>query len=258
MYNTTLIPLPARESKPRVAGRTHTLDNGIGLQESADLLDVAAPFLDLVKIGWGTGLILGDLDERIALYGSRDVAVCLGGTLFELCYVHGRLNEFEELLSAHGLRHVEISDGTIEVDAQEKLELITRFSESFVVYSEVGSKDADAIVSPARWVDAIQAELDAGADKVILEGRESGTAGLYRGSGEIRMGLIDEILEAGIRAQDLVFEAPVKAQQVYLIRLLGSDVNFGNISPRDVLPLESLRLGIRSDTLPKFHGGGDR
>jgi len=240
--------------KPRDYGRTNILDKGIGLAMLDDLLTVAAPFVDMSKIGWGTALVLRDLGRRIDCYRSHDVTVCCGGTLFEYAYVTGQLDEYRGWLHEHGLTHVEVSNGTIDIASDQKLSLIELFAEEFTVLSEVGSKDAEAIVSPARWVRAIQQELSAGAWSVILEGRESGSAGMYRKSGEMRTGLIDEVLEAGIDPRRLVFEAPLKAHQVYLISLIGADVNLANISPEEAVALETLRRGLRSDTLEMVHG----
>ena len=248
----TLRP-PGRSGKPRTAGRTNTLDKGIGLAAVADLLEVGADYVDLVKIGWGTALVLPDLDERLDLYRSHDINVCCGGTLFEYTWVTGQVDDYVGWLKEHGFSHVEVSDGSITMEGTAKLEAIERLAADFHVLSEVGSKDADAIVSPARWVKAITAEMEAGASDVILEGRESGTAGLYRRSGEMRTGLVDEVLDSGIDPDRLIFEAPQKPHQVYLLKLLGSDVNFGNIAPEDALPLETLRRGLRSDTLSELH-----
>jgi phosphosulfolactate synthase len=241
--------------KPRAHGRTNILDKGLGLAALDDLLAVAAPFVDLAKIGWGTSLVLPDLDRRLDVYRSHDVDVCCGGTLFEYAYAIGEVDEYRAWLREHGFDHVEISNGTIDIDTEQKLAAIEQFAADFTVFSEVGSKDADAIVSPARWVRSIQQELGAGASSVILEGRESGTAGMYRKSGEMRTGLIDEVLEAGIDPHQLVFEAPLKQHQVYLIRLIGADVNLANIAPEEAVPLETLRRGLRSDTLAMFHAG---
>ncbi len=251
------LTLPDRPPKPRSAGRTHGLDKGMGPATLRDLLSVAAPYLDLVKLGWGTSVVTPALDEKLAIYADAGIEVCLGGTLFELAVLQGRVDEYAAWLHELGIRSVEVSDGTLTMPETEKLELIERLVPDFTVYSEVGSKDAEAIVSPARWLEAIRAELDAGVSHVILEGRESGTAGLYRQSGEIRMGLIQEIIDAGVPAERLVFEAPRKAQQVWLIEHLGHDVNLANIPLDEAIPLETLRLGLRGDTMLLLHGGDD-
>lgn len=240
--------------KPRDVRRTQVLDKGLGGNQAQDMIDVTGDLIDLVKLGWGTALVTSGLTEKIARYQRADIDVCLGGTLLEVYSHKGEVDQFEAYVEELGLTHVEVSDGTVEMDPTEKKGLIERFAAKYVVYSEVGQKDPDVVVTPAKWVRAIQAELDAGASKVILEGRESGTAGMYRTSGEIRMGLIDEILDAGIPPEKLVFEAPNKASQTWFIRHIGVDVNLANVPPEDVIPLETLRLGLRADTLLDIHG----
>jgi phosphosulfolactate synthase len=244
-----------RVPKPRDVRRTQVLDKGLGRRQIDDMIEVAGHLIDLVKLGWGTALVTGGLDQKVGIYRDAGIDLCLGGTLLELYYRRGELEQYEEFVRQLGLTHVEVSDGTIELPIDEKIELIARFASDFTVYSEVGQKDPDVVVTPAKWVRAIQAELDAGASKVILEGRESGTAGMYRTSGEIRMGLIDEILDAGIPPEKLIFEAPNKASQTWFIRHIGVDVNLANVPPEDVIPLETLRLGLRADTLLDIHGG---
>jgi len=250
------LSLPARSAKPRAQGRTNVLDKGTPPGQLADELQVCGPYVDLAKLGWGTGLVTPCVAEKVAIYERNDVQVCLGGTLFELCYLRGELERYEAFADELGLQVVEISSGTLEIDASVKRALITRFAARYRVVSEVGSKDATAIVSPARWVEEIKGELEAGAESVILEGRESGSAGMYRGSGEIRMGLIQEILDAGVAPDRLIFEAPQKHQQVWLIETIGPEVNLANIPISEVLSLETLRLGLRADTLTHFHGVG--
>lgn len=249
--------LPPRSSKPRTSGRTHGLDKGIGPGTLRDLLTVAGDYLDLVKMGWGTSLVTPVLHDKIAVYRDADIDVCFGGTLFELVVLQGRLDEYVAWMHQLGLTTVEVSDGTLTMAEADKLAMIERLAADFTVFSEVGSKDAEAIVTPAKWLEAIEAELAAGASHVILEGRESGTAGMYRKTGEIRMGLVDEIIDAGVPVERLVFEAPQKSQQVWLIDHLGTDVNLANIALDDVVPVETLRLGLRGDTLLTLHGGDE-
>lgn len=250
---TFVLDLPNRPEKPRTTGRTQLLDKGQGLTAIRDLMDVAAHTIDLVKLGWGTSLVTRQLAEKVACYHEYDVDVGLGGTLLELVYLKGRVEEFRSWLLELGIRTVEVSDGAIRMPEEDKLALIARFTEDFTVYSEVGRKDASVVVTPARWVKAIKRELEAGAKAVILEGRESGTAGMYRQSGEIRMGLVDEILDADIPLESLIFEAPNKENQVWLMRHLGTSVNLANIHPDDALAVETLRLGLRADTLLDLH-----
>lgn len=243
-----------KQTKPRAVRRTQILDKGLGTRHIRDLLDVAGDHIDLTKLGWGTALVTNGLREKIDLYREAGIDVCLGGTLLEVYILRNQVDDFERLVSGLGLSHVEVSDGAVELPREEKLALIKRFASDYTVYSEVGQKDPDVVVTPAKWLASIEAELGAGADKVILEGRESGTAGMYRTSGEIRMGLIDEILDAGIPPEVLIFEAPTKASQTWFIKHIGVDVNLANIAPDDVIPLETLRLGLRADTLLDIHG----
>lgn len=243
------LDLPSRSAKPRERGITHLMDRGLAVAEIDALMEVAGESVDIVKLGFGTALATGNLEAKLARYREHDVPVVLGGTVTELAIVQDRVDELVTWISDLGLSHVEVSDGTITLDPQIKCDLVRRLSgEGFVVLSEVGSKDNTQIMAPYRWVEQIQAELDAGAWKVICEGRETGTAGIARPDGELRQGLIDEIAHA-VDPGQIIFEAPQKDQQVVLIKRFGPDVNLGNIPPDDVLPLETMRLGLRSDTM---------
>jgi phosphosulfolactate synthase len=245
----SFLDLPQRSAKPRERGITHVLDRGLSLSGVDGMIEVAGGSVDLVKLGWGTALATENLEPKLARYADFGIPVVLGGTLTEVALAQDRLDALMRFLGELGLRHVEISDGTITLEHARKLELIARLAgEGFVVLSEVGSKDAAEIMAPYRWVELIQAELAAGAWKVIAEARESGTVGLYRDSGEVRMGLVDEIAH-GVEVERLIFEAPRKDQQVWFLKRFGSEVNLGNIAPEDVLSLETLRLGLRSDTV---------
>lgn len=247
------IDLVDRSPKPRIHSRTQILDKGTPVEWLKGFLADYGELVDLAKLGWGSSLVTPNLVEKIDVYQDFGVDVCMGGTLFELMWVHDRMDHYEQWLGDLGIQTMEVSDGTVTMDHAEKIEYISRFAQTFEVLSEVGSKDADAIVTPARWVADIKSELDAGATYVILEGRESGTAGMYRKSGEIRMGLIDEIVESGIPIDRLVFEASKKPHQVWLIEHLGPTINIGNVPLEEALSLETLRLGLRADTLAKFH-----
>jgi phosphosulfolactate synthase len=244
------LDLPERSVKPRDRGLTHVLDKGLSTAEVDGLMEVAGAAVDIVKLGWGTALVTGNLEAKLARYRAHDVPVVLGGTLTEMALRDGRIEGLIAWCKELGIGHVEVSDGTIELDATRKREVVTRLARDFTVFSEVGSKDDERIMAPYRWVEEIQAELEAGAWKVIAEARESGTAGIFRPDGEVRMGLIDEIAHAVDPAQ-LIFEAPQRDQQVWFIRRFGSEVNLGNITPGDVLSLETLRLGLRSDTMER-------
>lgn len=243
------LDLPARSAKPREQGITHLMDRGLSLVEVDSLMEVAGASVDIVKLGFGTALATGNLEAKLERYREHDVPVVLGGTITELAVQQNRVDDLARWIRDLGLEHIEVSDGTIEFDPTEKQRLIARMAEQgFVVLSEVGSKDNDKIMAPYRWVELITAELEAGAWKVICEGRETGTAGIARPDGELRQGLIDEIAH-GVDTTKVIFEAPQKDQQVLLIKRFGPDVNLGNIPPADVLPLETMRLGLRSDTM---------
>jgi phosphosulfolactate synthase len=251
------LDLPARSPKPREQGLTHVMDKGLNLREIEGLFDTAGRFVDIVKLGWGTSYVTNNLEKKIALYRSCETPVVCGGTLFEAAYARGRLDEYKGWLTEQRFSHVEISDGTIELERERKLELIADFARDFTVLSEVGSKDAEVNFAPYLWVEWIKEELEAGAWKVITEGREGGTAGIFRPTGEMRTGLVDEIVHE-IDIGELIFEAPTKAAQAWFVKNLGPEVNLGNIPPDEVIPLETLRLGLRADTLKELLLGGDR
>jgi phosphosulfolactate synthase len=249
--------IPPREPKPRVRGLTHVIDKGLNLRDIEGLFDTAGEFVDIVKLGWGTSYVTNNLEKKIALYRSFRTPVVCGGTLFEAVYARDKLDEFKAWLREYRFSHVEISDGTLDIPRERKLELIAEFARDFTVLSEVGSKDADVVYAPYQWVAWIKEELEAGAWKVITEGREGGTAGIYRPTGEMRTGLLDEIAHE-IDVAELVFEAPTKASQAWFVKQFGPQVNLGNIPPDEVIALETLRLGLRGDTLKEVLLGRDR
>jgi len=244
----SFLDLPARSAKPRDRGLTHVLDRGLAVADIDGLMEVAGNSVDIVKLGWGTAVVTANLEAKLARYRDHGATVVLGGTLTEVAILQDRLEELVEWCKTLGLTHIEISDGTIVLDHDRKLEMIARLAEDFTVLSEVGSKDSAEIMAPYLWVEQIQTELEAGAWKVVTEAREAGNAGIFRPDGEVRMGLIDEIVHA-VDPALLLFEAPQKNQQVWFLRRFGSEVNLGNIAPGDVLSLETLRLGLRSDTV---------
>lgn len=244
--------LPDRTAKPRENGLTHVLDKGLGPSQIEDLVAVAAPYIDIVKLGWGTSYITHNLLQKIHLFQSHDIAVCFGGTLFEVAMRQNRIDEYVRAVKELGIEHIEISDGTIAMEEEQKLDMIRRLSRDFRVLSEVGSKDAKVVIAPYKWVDSIKRELDAGAWKVITEGRESGTVGVFNPDGEVKSGLVDEIVHE-IPFDHLLFEAPNKDQQAWFVKKFGSNVNLGNIPPEDVISVETLRLGLRGDTVLDFH-----
>jgi phosphosulfolactate synthase len=246
------LTLPERTAKPRDSGITHALDKGYSLEQVRQFMSVSRDYVDIVKLGWGTAVVTPDLKEKIALYQSYGVPVCFGGTLFEVCLRQGKLEEYVRAVKECGLDCIELSDGTVTMDEEDKLALIRRLTKEFRVLSEVGSKDAEVVIAPYKWVDSIKRELDAGAWKVVTEGRESGTVGIYQSGGQVKEGLLDEIV-AAVDAANLLFEAPVKSQQAWFIKHFGANVNLGNIPPEEVVSLETLRLGVRGDTLLTFH-----
>ena len=243
------LELPVRSVKPREQGITHVIDRGLSVSDVDGLVEVAGQSVDIVKLGWGTSVATGNLEAKLARYAEHGVPVVLGGSLTELAISQGRLDELVEWVKALGLAHFEISDGTIALEHERKLALIEQLARDFTVLSEVGSKDdTGAITPPYLWVEQMRAELDAGAWKVIAEGRESGTAGIFRPTGEVREGLINEIVHE-IDPSRILFDAPRKDQQVWFVRRFGPEVNLGNVPADEVLALETLRLGLRSDTM---------
>ncbi len=251
MSAPSFLSTPARPAKPREIGLTHVMDKGHTLDQIEGHFAACGDYVDIVKLGWGTSYVTHNLRDKIALYREIGVPVVLGGTLLEVALEQGKFDEWRSWVSDLGLNHVEVSDGSITLAHDEKLGYIETLAKDFVVLSEVGSKDAAAVVAPYRWVEMITAELAAGAWKVITEARETGTAGLYRPDGEIRSGLVDEIVHS-IDHTKLLFEAPQKQQQVWFITMFGPNVNLGNIAPEEIIPLETLRLGLRADTLGQF------
>ncbi|HZP73077.1 MAG TPA: phosphosulfolactate synthase [Gaiellaceae bacterium] len=227
-------------------GLTHVLDKGLGPRGWEDVLEMAGEHIDIVKLGWGTAYVTNNLQRKLDVL--KEKRVVIGGTFFEVVYLRGKFDEYKRWLQELGLTHVEISDGTIEIPRERKLELIADFARDFTVLSEVGSKDSEVVFAPYEWVEWIKEEKDAGAWKVITEARESGTSGIFRPDGDMRTGLIQEI-EHSIDFHDLVWEAPTKSSQAWFVKHFGPDVNLGNIPPEEVIPLETLRLGLRGDTL---------
>jgi phosphosulfolactate synthase len=251
MINFPLKQLPFRDEKPRSKGMTMVIDKGYSIREVEDALSISAEYIDVVKLGWGTSVVTPNLKDKVKVYQNVGIPVYFGGTLFELFYIRKQLDEYRRALETYGINHMEISDGSIEISTEDKCALITEFSKDFTVYSEVGSKNPDKILAPYQWVEMMRTELEAGSTKVIAEARESGTVGMFRSSGEVRSDLIAEILHE-IPSEKILWEAPQKSQQAWFIKLLGSDVNLGNIAPSEALPLETLRLGLRGDTFHTF------
>jgi phosphosulfolactate synthase len=236
-------------------GLTHVIDKGLGPRAWEDVLDTAGDHISIVKLGWGTAAVTQNLARKLEVL--RDKPVVIGGTFFEVVYAKGRLDEYKRWLRDLGLTHVEISDGTVEIPRQRKLELIAEFARDFTVLSEVGSKDSSVEYTAAEWTQWLNEELAAGAWKVITEAREGGTAGIFDSGGGMRTELIGEIAMA-VGPANVVFEAPTKAAQAWFVKRFGPSVNLGNIPPDEVIPLETLRLGLRGDTLKEMLLDGER
>jgi phosphosulfolactate synthase len=246
------LTLPERTTKPRESGLTHVLDKGYSLDQVRQFLEVSCDYVDIVKLGWGTAVVTPNVKEKIALYQSFGIPVCFGGTFFEVCLRQGKFDEYLALVDECGMECVEISDGTVAMDEEDKLAILRKLCKRYKVLSEVGSKDESVTITPSTWIDSIKRELEAGAWKVITEGRESGTVGIYRPTGDVKDGLLEEIRESFDTSQ-LLFEAPIKKQQAWFIKEFGPNVNLGNIPPEEVISVETLRVGVRGDTLLTFH-----
>ncbi|MBX7141202.1 MAG: phosphosulfolactate synthase [Chitinophagales bacterium] len=243
--------LPSRSRKPRTVGITMVMDKGLSVYETESFLSVSEPYVDVVKLGFGTAAVTPNLKEKIAIYKKYNVPVYFGGSLLEWFYAHDAFDEYVRIADEHDVDFAEVSDGTLDIPHDEKCRIISALAARRTVFSEVGSKDAEKIIPPYKWIQLMKEELDAGAKMVIAEAREGGNVGIYRGSGEVREGLVDEILTQ-IPAEKILWEAPNKSQQVFFIKLLGSDVNLGNIPVNEVIPLETLRVGLRGDTMKFF------
>jgi Uncharacterized conserved protein len=249
--NFELKNVPERTTKPRTDGLTMVMDKGLSVRQAEDLMAVGATYIDFVKLGWTTAYLIPQLEEKLAIYRDAGVHPYFGGTLFEAFAVRDQFNDFLRLLERFGLEYAEISDGSVSMPHDEKCEYIAKVAKHVTVISEVGSKDNTKIMAPYKWISLMKAELNAGSWRLIAESRESGNVGLYRESGEVRQGLVDEILNE-IPSEKIIWEAPLKSQQVYFIQLLGSNVNLGNINANEIIALETTRLGLRGDTFHNF------
>ena len=245
--NFFLTDIPNREKKPREHGLTMMMDKGLSINDTKNFIDMCGPHTDIVKLGFGTSAISPHIETKIKLYQDAGLKIYLGGTLFEAFIIRDMYEEFKDLLRKWNLNMCEVSDGSIEIDHKEKCNYISNLAKEFLVVSEVGSKDEKKLIAPYKWIELMQKELDAGAWKVIAEAREGGNVGIFRSGGEVRSDLIDEILTQ-IPTEKILWEAPKKPQQVWFIKLLGPNVNLGNIAWDEVIPLETLRIGLRGDT----------
>jgi phosphosulfolactate synthase len=256
--NPTALQLPKRAIKPRDNGLTMVIDGGIPLGLFADLMSLGAEYIDYVKFGWGTAVVTNVLRDKISILRGHDIEFYFGGTLFEKFVLQDRFEDYRKFCASHGASHVEVSNGTIEMSNSEKAGYIRKMAADYTVVSEVGFKDPDRSqqLPPSAWVEYIHQDLDAGASLVTLEARESGKSGICRPDGALRYGLVEDVLSSGISQQSLMFEAPNTGLQAHLITRIGADVNLGNVSADGVIGLETLRLGLRADTLSVFEGNG--
>lgn len=247
--NFPLSQMPDRLNKPRTNGLTMVMDKGLSIPEVKNFMSVSYPHVDVVKLGFGTSFVTPNLREKIETYRSYDIPIYFGGTLFEAFVVRNQFDDYLAVCKDYGIDWIEVSDGSITIPHAEKCGYIEKLTKHARVLSEVGSKDAAHIIPPYKWIELMNAELSAGSSYVIAEAREAGNVGIYRGSGEVREGLVQEILTQ-IPGEKIIWEAPQKAQQLYFLELLGCNVNLGNIAPTEVIPLEAMRIGLRGDT---FH-----
>ncbi|HAI76720.1 MAG TPA: phosphosulfolactate synthase [Microscillaceae bacterium] len=249
--NYNLLNIPERTTKPRESGLTMVMDKGLSIREVEDLLDVAGDYIDMVKLGWATSYVTPKLKEKLQIYREAGIPFYFGGTLFEAFIVRNQFEDYRKVLDEFQMTYVEVSDGSLEMPHDEKCGYIRTLAQQATVLSEVGSKDAEKILAPYQWIELMRAELEAGAWKVIGEAREAGNVGLFRETGEVRQGLVKEIIHS-IPAEKIIWEAPQKSQQVWFIKLVGANVNLGNIAPAEVIPVETIRLGLRGDTFSHF------
>jgi phosphosulfolactate synthase len=251
MMNFNLTQIPERIAKPRKSGITMVMDKGLSTEEAKNFLSISHPHVDIVKLGFGTSFVTPNLRDKIDVYASYDIPIYFGGTLFEAFLIRNQFDDYLAVCKDYGITYMEVSDGSIDIPHAEKCGYIEKLTKYGTVLSEVGSKDAEHIIPPYKWIELMRAELLAGSTYVIAEAREAGNVGIYRGSGEVREGLVQEILTQ-IPEEKILWEAPQKSQQLYFIELIGCNVNLGNIAPAEVISLESMRVGLRGDTFHLF------
>ena len=249
--NFSLTQIPERTKQPRQHGLTMVMDKGLSLRDAESFISVGAPHTDIVKLGFGTSFVTPNLRAKIELYQQHNIPVYFGGTLFEAFVIRNQFDDYIAMCKDYNIDVIEVSDGSIVIPHTEKCGYIEKISKFAKVFSEVGSKDAAHIIPPYKWIELMSAELSAGASYVIAEAREAGNVGIYRGSGEVREGLVQEILTK-IPAEKILWEAPQKAQQLYFLELIGCNVNLGNIAPSEIIPLEAMRIGLRGDTFDLY------
>ena len=257
--NFNLSDIPDRTPQPRNFGITMIADKGLSIAETEDLLSIAAPHIDMVKLAFGTAMVMPSLEEKIRIYQSNNISVFFGGLLFEAFVIRNQFDDYVKMLDRYEIRCTEISDGAINISHEEKCNYIHTLAQRGMVVSEIGSKDKDKVkvTPPYNWIELMQQELEAGASYIIAEAKEEGNEGIYRNSGEVREGLIDEILTK-IPAEKIIWETPTKEQQLFFIKLLGCNANLGNIPPREVISLETMRIGLRGDSFHFFLNGDQK
>jgi len=251
MININLPHMPQRTSKPRNSGFTMVMDKGLSLRQAEDMVAIGGEYIDAVKLGFGTSVVSNNVKEKIALYKQAGIKTYLGGTLLEAYIVRNKFEDYLRHIESLKLEMAEVSDGSIELSHDKKCEYINKLSKHVTVLSEVGSKEEGIIIHPQKWVKMMKAELDAGSWKVIAEARESGTVGIFHRNGSAHVMLINKITSK-IPEESIIWETPQKSQQVYFIKLMGANVNLGNIGPDDIIPLETLRIGLRGDTFFQY------
>jgi phosphosulfolactate synthase len=249
--NFNLTQMPNRYTRPRTAGITMVMDKGLSVTEAKNFLSVSYPHVDIIKLGFGTSYVTPNLTEKLEVYAESGIPIYFGGTLFEAFLIRNQFEDYINICKQYNISYMEVSDGSITIPHAEKCGYIEKLTKHGTVLSEVGSKDAAHIIPPYKWIELMKAELNAGSTYVIAEAREAGNVGIYRGTGEVREGLVQEILTQ-IEGDKIIWEAPQKAQQLYFIELLGCNVNLGNIAPTEVIPLEAMRVGLRGDTFDLY------
>ena len=249
--NFNLSQMPIRTKVPRTYGLTMVMDKGLSFGEAQNFIEIAIPHVDLIKLGFGTAHVTPNLRKKIEAYKNAGMHVYFGGTLFEAFLIRNQIDEYVAICKDYEIDFIEVSDGSITIPHTEKCGYIEKMTKYATVLSEVGSKDATNIMPPYKWIELMQAELAAGSQYVIAEAREAGNVGIYRDSGEVRQGLVQEILTQ-IPEEKIIWEAPQKAQQLYFLELIGCNVNLGNIAPAEVLALEAMRIGLRGDTFELY------
>lgn len=242
-----LTQMPERYVRPRTNGITMVMDKGLSIDEAKSFMSVSYPHVDVLKLGFGTAVVTPNLEKKIEVYRSYDVPVYFGGTLFEAYLVRNQVDDYIAICKHFGIDYMEVSDGSISIPHAEKCGYIEKLTQHGTVLSEVGSKDATHIIPPYKWIELMKAELEAGSSYVIAEAREAGNVGIYRGTGEVREGLVQEILTQ-IPSEKIIWEAPQKAQQLYFLELIGCNANLGNIPPNELIALEAMRIGLRGDS----------